>query len=81
MHADEDAALEIDDPLDVRRTLAFFLGEHRVLYGDSPSKDTESSALFENKFIRANLVTIGILNLSSLIASEWACIVWCIEGN
>jgi hypothetical protein len=55
--------LEIDDALDIRRTPALFLGELRVLYGDRPSNVPESSGLFENKFIRANLVTIGILIL------------------
>ena len=70
MHAEDDAVLEIDDPLDVRLTLVFFLGEHRVLYGDRPSKDDELSVLFENKFIMANLVTIGILTLLISICSS-----------
>ena len=72
MQSDEDAVLEIEDPLDIRRTPGFFFGEQRVLYGENPSNVDESSVLVENKFIRANLVTIGILLLVCIgLMEEW----------
>jgi len=57
----EDPTLDIDEVLDIRRTPALFFGEQRVLNGERPSKEGESSVLFENKFKSANFVTIGIL--------------------
>ena len=59
----EDPTLDIDEVLDIRRTPALFFGEQRDLNDERPSKEGESSVLFENKFKSANLVTIGILIL------------------
>jgi hypothetical protein len=65
--SDDDVKLEVEDVLDILRTPVLFLGEQRVMHGDRPSKAEESLVLFENKFMRANLVTIGILIVLSFL--------------
>lgn len=62
----EDPRLDVDEVLDILRTVALFFVEQRELLNgdDSPSKEEESSTVvFENKFKRANLVTMGIFYL------------------
>ena len=70
----EDATLEIDEALDIRRTPELFFGEQRVFHDDRPSKEGESSVLFENKSKSAIFVTIGILCfLFQLVSGDDIC--------
>ena len=65
----KDPRLDVDEVLGILRTVALFFGEQRELLkgDDRPSKEEESSTVvFENKFKRANLVTMGIF-FSSLV--------------